>query len=174
MIQKSTLIKQEMKTTSLLILSLLVLVSCADDYTDANPKPRLDAPTIRISGTGSNQKILTIPTNRFQSNNVAYVSYGAPVEFTVTVVDAPGKVSEVSVTPSVPEFGTVTLNSSTVTALQGQEQGEFKFTFTPNPALPDESDRPLNLVVTVTDSQTDEEGEANAKTTTLTLPTTLV
>jgi hypothetical protein len=163
-----------MKNISLLIFGLLVLVGCVDDYTDSNPRPRLDAPTIRISATGSNQKILAVPTNRFQSNNVAYISYDAPVEFTVSVIDAPGKVSEVTVTPSVPEFGTVTLNSSTVTALQGQEQGDFKFTFTPNPALSDQSDRPLNLVIAVTDSQTNEEGEANPKTTTLVVATNLV
>ena len=164
-----------MKKIFVFILSLLAVASsCVDDYTDANPKPRLDAPTIRIAASGANQKILSIPVNRFQNNSIAYVAYGQPVEFTVSVIDAPGKVSTVSVTPSVPEFGTVTLNDASVNTLQGKEQGEFKFTFAPNPALPDKSDRPLNLVVTVTDSQINEKGEANPKTTTLTVPTTLV
>jgi hypothetical protein len=83
-------------------------------------------------------------------------------------------VSAVDVTPSVPDFGTVELNASSVQALQGQEQGDFTFTFTPNPALPDQNDRALNLVVTVTDSQLDDEGQPNPKVTTLTLPTTIV
>lgn len=155
-------------------LMAVVVVSCVDDYNDANPKPRLDAPTIRINASGANQKILTLPVNRFQTTNLAYISYSGATEFTVTVVDAPGKVGVVSVTPSVPDFGTITLNESTVATLQGKEQGEFKFTYTPNPGLPDASDRPLNLVIAVTDSQSDDEGGANPKTTTLTLPTTIV
>jgi hypothetical protein len=166
--------KKKMKNIVLLLVGLLLAASCVDDYTDANPKPRLDAPTIRISASGANQAMVSVPTNRFQTTTQAYISYDGPTEFTVTVVDAPGKVSAVSVTPSVPEFGTVTLNESTVTSLQGQEQGDFKFTFTPNPNLPDESDRPLNLVISVSDSQLNDEGEANPKTTTLTVPTTIV
>jgi hypothetical protein len=58
--------------------------------------------------------------------------------------------------------------------LKGKEKGEFRFTFTPNAALPDQSDRVLNIVVTVTDGQLNDIGESNAKTTTLTLPTNLV
>jgi hypothetical protein len=152
----------------------LISFSCVDDYTDANPTPRLDAPTIRVSATGSNQKILAVPVNQYQNDNIAYVTYGGPIDFTISVIDAPGKVATVDVTPSVPEFGTVELNTSSVAALQGQEQGQFTFTFTPNPALPDQSDRVLNLVVTVADSQVDDEGESNPKVTTLTVPTTIV
>lgn len=156
------------------IVLSLISFSCVDDYTDANPTPRLDAPTIRISGTGSNQKLIAVPVNQYQSDNIAYVAYGGPITFTISVIDAPGKVSEVDVTPSVPEFGTVELNAASVSALEGQEQGEFSFTFTPNPNLPDQTDRSLNLVVTVTDSQVDDAGEPNPKVTTLTLPTTIV
>ncbi|MFZ6014197.1 MAG: hypothetical protein ACOYXT_27895 [Bacteroidota bacterium] len=164
-----------MRKIFLLILVLGVTISaCVDDYTDANPPRRLDAPTLRISETGNTQKVLTIPVDRFQNTFTAYVGYGEPSTFTISVIDAPGKVSAVSVTPSVPDFGTVTLNASSVAALQGKEVGEFTFTFTPNPNLGDTDDRLLNLVVTVTDSQTDEKGESRPKTTTLTLPTHLV
>ena len=156
-------------------LSLLFITSaCVDDYTDANPPTKLDAPTLRISAVGSNQKILTVPVNQYQNNYLAYAQYDAPVEFTVSVIDAPGKVATVSVVPSVPDFGTVTLNDASVSALIGQEVGEFKFTFTPNASLPDQSDRALNLVITVSDSQVNQNGEAGPKTTTLTLPTNLV
>lgn len=152
----------------------LISFSCVDDYTDANPTRQLDAPTLRISATGSNQKVIAVPVNKYQNDHIAYVSYGGPATFTISVIDAPGKVSTVEVTPSVPDFGTVELNSSSVSALQGQEQGDFTFTFTPNPTLPDQNDRALNLVITVTDSQLDDAGEPNPKVTTLTLPTTIV
>jgi len=164
-----------MNKLSLFILGLLFVTSaCVDDYTDSNPPAKLDAPTLRISATGSNQKILTEPVNQYQNNYRAYTEYSGPVEFTVSVIDAPGKVAAVEVEPSVPDFGTVTLNDASVTALTGLEKGDFKFTFTPNPGLPDQSDRSLNLVITVTDSQLDQHGEASPKTTTLTLPTNLV
>jgi len=157
------------KIYSLLCLGLLAGSACVDDYTDANPAPRLDAPTFRVS-SGNNAVIVATPANRFQNTYEGFVAYGGSSEFTVTVIDAPGMVGAVSVTPSVPDFGTVTLNESTVTALQGKEQGEFRFTFTPNPELEDEADRTLNLVIAVSDTQKSDDGELNAKTTTMTLP----
>ena len=161
-------------TYKLITLLLLGVMSCVDDYTDANPPGQLDAPTLRISATGSNQKIETVPANAYQNTYVAYQTYDGPVEYTVSVIDAPGKVGAVSVVSSAPENGTLTVDDASVAGLIGQEKGSFKFTFTPNPALPDFSDRPLNLVITVTDSQVTQDGEAAPKTTTLTLPTNLV
>jgi hypothetical protein len=164
-----------MKNSYLIILLLfLSLVSCVDDYLDANPPAKLDAPTLRISASGSNQKIETVPVNPYQNTYVAYQTYGGSVEYTVSVIDAPGKVGAVSVEPSVPDFGTVTLDDASVAALIGQEAGSFKFTFTPNPALPDVADRALNLVIDVSDTQLSQDGESAPKTTTLTLPTTLI
>lgn len=163
-----------MKNSYLIVLLFLSITSCVDDYTDANPPARLDAPTLRLSASGSNQKIETVPVNVYQNTYVAYQTYGSGVEYTVSVIDAPGKVGAVSVEGSVPDFGTVTLDDASVNALKGQETGSFKFTFTPNPALPDESDRALNLVIEVTDSQLSQDGESAPKTTTLTLPTTIV
>lgn len=164
-----------MKNYYLIILLLFVsITSCVDDYTDANPPHQLDAPTLRISAVGSHQKIETVPVNPYQNTYIAYQTYDGPVEYTVSVIDAPGKVGAVSVVGSVPDFGTVTLDDASVNALIGQEIGSFKFTYTPNPALPDQSDRALNLVIEVSDSQLSQDGEAAPKTTTLTLPTTLV
>ena len=160
-------------TYILLILLLLGITSCVDDYTDANPPAKLDAPTLRLSGNGSNQKIFTVPVNAYQNTYEAYVTYGGPVEFIVSVIDAPGKVGSVTVSPSVPDFGTVTIDDASVAALVGKETGDFKFTFTPNPALPDQADRELNLVVDLSDSQLNPNGEAEPKTTRLTLPISL-
>jgi hypothetical protein len=151
-----------------------VVGACVDDYTDANPPGQLDAPTLRFSGAAGTQKIETVPVNAYQSTYRAYATYGEPVEFNVSVIDAPGRVASVTVAPSVPEYGTVSLNDASVSGLIGQEKGDFKFTFTPNPALPDVSDRAMNLVVTVTDSQLDQEGQALPKATTLTIATSLV
>ena len=164
-----------MKNSNLIILLLfLSITSCVDDYNDANPPAKLDAPTLRISASGSNQKIETVPVNQYQFTYLGYQTYDGSVEYTVSVIDAPGKVGAVSVVGSVPDFGTVTLDDASVAALIGQEVGSFKFTFTPNPSLPDESDRTLNLVVEVSDSQLSQDGESAPKTTTLTLPTNLV
>ena len=61
----------------LYILGLLcVTTSCVDDYTDANPPKQLDAPTLRISASGSNQKLFTVPANAYQNTYQAYVQYG--------------------------------------------------------------------------------------------------
>lgn len=149
-------------------------MSCVDDYTDANPPAKLDAPTLRLSASGSNQKLETVPVNAYQNTYVAYLTYEGTAEYTVSVIDAPGKVGAVSVVSSAPENGTLTIDNASVAGLLGQEQGSFKFTFTPSTSLPDFADRPLNLVITVTDSQVSQDGEAAPKTTTLTLPTNLV
>lgn len=146
-----------------------LLASCVDDYTDANPPRKLDAPTLRLSATGD-VKLATVPVNAYQYTYEAYVTY-SPVEFTVSIIDAPGKIGSVSVTNSVPGFGDVTINEASVNAIKGATTGSFKFTFTPNPELEDESDRSVNLTVVVTDSQLDEKGEAAPKSTTMVIPT---
>jgi len=165
----------DMKNICITILAILLLqVSCVDDYTDANPPTKLDAPTLRVSASGANQKIITIPQNQYQNNYLAYLLYDGPVDFTVSVIDAPGKVASVSAEPSVPDFGFVVIDDASAAALKGKEVGDFMFTFTPNDALADVSDRSLNLVITVTDSQSDPDGEGGAKTTVFTLPVSLV
>ncbi len=159
----------------LLILGLIFIISgCVDDYTEANPPTKLDAPALRFSSSAASQKTITVPVNAYQKNYTVYTQYGQPTEFTVSVIDAPGRVSSVSVQPSVPDFGTVALDEASVASLTGQAAGSFKFTFTPNPALPDEQDRALNLVITVSDSQLNQNGEAGPKTTTLTISTNIV
>ena len=150
------------------------LGACVDDYTEFNPPRRLDAPVLRVNSSSSGQVIVVTPVDRFSNANTAYVEYGTSIEFTISVIKAPGKFASVAVAPSVPDFGSVAIDNASVAALVGKEEGQFKFTFTPNPNLPNEADRALNLVVTVTDSQLDENGQPNPKVTTLTLPTNIV
>ncbi|MEO5976475.1 MAG: hypothetical protein ABIS36_12055 [Chryseolinea sp.] len=149
-------------------------ISCVDDYTDSNPPHQLDAPFLRISSDGNNQQLVSVPVNAYQNTYRSYAQYGGPVQFTVSVVDAPGLVGTVSVVPSVPDFGTVTLDDASVTALAGKDKGDFRFTFTSNPAIPDQSDRSMNLVITVSDSQLNHSGEPDVMTTIITVPTILV
>jgi hypothetical protein len=156
------------------ILAALVLSACVDDYTDSNPPSRLDAPTLKVSSSGNNQAVVTTATNAFQNTQSAYVIYNTPATFTVSVIDAPGKIGAITVTSSVPDFGTVQVNQSSVDALIGKESGDFTFTYTPNPDLTDDEERALNIVVTVSDVQKDEKGNSAPKVTTLTLPTSLV
>jgi hypothetical protein len=164
-----------MKIRIIAILMLAGLLgACVDDYTEFNPPRRLDAPVLRVNSSSTGQVIVVTPVDRFSNANTAYVEYGTPIEFTISVIKAPGKFASVSVAPSVPDFGSVTIDEASVSSLVGKEVGQFKFTFTPNANLPDEADRALNLVVSVTDGQLDENGEPNPKTTTLTLPTNIV
>jgi hypothetical protein len=164
-----------MKNSYILLLLLLIVsvTSCVDDYTDANPPHLLDAPTLRLSASGSGQIVEQVPVNAYQYTYNVYQKYGSTIEYTVSVIDAPGKVAEVTLDTSAPEFGTLTLDDASVAALMGQEHGSFKFTFVPN-AVTDFADRPFNIIVTVSDSQISNDGESAAKTTTMTIPTTLV
>jgi len=152
--------------SSWLAACFVMCAACVDDYQDYNPPHALDAPTLRVSTSGNNQTLLRVPTNPYQSTYHAYVGLASPVEFTVSVIDAPGKIGAISVDSSVPDFGSVTLDQGSADALKGKETGDFRFTYTPNPDLDPGDDRPLSIVVTVSDSQAGE----NAQTTTLTIP----
>src|SRR5690348_16176494 len=112
-----------------ILVAAAIFGSCVDDYTEFNPPRKLDAPTIRINSSSASQVLITTPVNQFQNASEAYVSYGEPVEYTISVIDAPGKFAGVTVTPSVPEFGEVEIDDASVSALVGKETGEFKFTF---------------------------------------------
>lgn len=165
-----------MKNIACIVIGALMVVftSCVDDYTDANPPSRLDAPTLRVSApTADNVLLLSTPVNNYQSEPELIMKYGEPVELTVSVIDAPGEIGAITVTSSIPEYGTVTVDEASTAALQNQETGSFKFTFTPADNFDDESDRSFNIVVTVADKQLDEDGNPAPKTTTMTIPVTL-
>lgn len=152
----------------------VALGGCVDDYSDANPALRLDAPYLRITTpAGANNVLVTNAINAFQSEAEVFLTYEEPLVVTVTVVDAPGKIGDISVTSSIPEYGTVVLDEASVNAVKGRESGDFTFIFTPNPELEDESDRGFNIEVKVSDNQLDKNGSSSPKTTTLTVPVTL-
>lgn len=164
-----------MKNSYLLAILLLFIAvtSCVDDYTDANPPHQLDAPSLRLSAAGGNHVLSTVPVNPYQNTYEVLQQYGGAVEYTVSVIDAPGKVGSVTVT-GADELGSISIDDASLAALIGQEQGAFKFTFTPSNTLPDQADRLFNITINVSDSQTTLDGEAAPKTTTMTVPTTLV
>lgn len=153
----------------------VTLFSCVDDYTDANPAPRLDAPFLRFStpASGGNHVVVTTPINAFQSESGIVMTYDDPLVVTVSVVDAPGKIGNVTVTSSIPEYGTVTVDETSVAGIQGAQSGDFTFTFTPNPDLVGQIDRSFNIDVSVSDTQVNKNGSPSPKTTTLTIPVTL-
>jgi hypothetical protein len=175
MFYKTKILRDMTKNSFLLTSILLLTIGCVDDFTASNPKPQLDAPGIIASGAISDDLLVrAVATNPFQNRYEAYITYGSVAQLTISVLDAPGKVATVSVTPSIPEFGSVKLDDASVAALTGKENGEFKFTFTPSATLPDMVDRSLNLVVTITDAQLDtKSGESSPLSTTLTIATTL-
>jgi hypothetical protein len=153
----------------LIILSVtFFFTGCVDDFTDSNPPDQLDAPFLRIETSDANAVVKPLPLNKYN----AFVTYGQPVTFTVTVVDAPGTIGAIDAASSIEEFGTVTVGND-ASALIGKKNGQFTVTFTPSSDLPDTDDRSLNLEVYVTDSQKDDKGEASPKTTTLTVPLTI-
>lgn len=157
-----------MRLTIMLVV-VLAFSACVDDFTDYQPARALDAPTLRVSGTSSRHLTTTVSINPFQNTPVAYVLYGEPVTFEVSVIDAPGKVADVTISSAIEEFATVELNEASVTQLQGSETGTFSFTVIPAADLPDMADRTTNISITVSDGQ---EGE-NSRSTTVTLPVTL-
>src|SRR5687768_11963544 len=101
----------------LMLMVSALAVACVDDYTDANPAPRKDAPVIRVNSSTANQVVIQQPVNAFQNDYEGYVEYGQPVEYTVTVVKAPGGVGNITVSASVPDFGSVALDEASVAAI---------------------------------------------------------
>lgn len=163
--------KKNMKYIYILLSGVALMVfSCVDDYTKSNPPHPFNAPSLQVSSTDENLTIVSLPLNKYK----AYVKYGAPVQFTVSVVKARGKIGDITVDSSIDEFATVALDGSTVTQLQGKESGSFTFTLTPSTSLPNTSDRSLNIEIAVSDTQTDHHGESAPLTTTVTIPVTLV
>jgi hypothetical protein len=156
--------------------ALFMAGACVDDYTDANPPHKLDAPTLRLAGTTGNNLIFSTldGTNIYQKTYAAVIAEtGGPVEFTVSVIDAPGKIGEITGSLSVPDFGEVVIDPASAGALKGKETGSFKVTFIPGDFGPDYDDGSANIVVTVSDSQLDDKGEESPLTTTLSFPITL-
>jgi hypothetical protein len=146
-----------------------VYTACVDNYTDYNPQLTANAPALRASSSDPNALVKAKALNAYQNSYVAYVLNGDPVTITVTVVDAPGKIGDISVTSSVPDFATVELDEASASALAGKTSGDFTFTLTPVA-----SSGSLNVVVNVSDTQKNKDGESAPLTTTLTIPVSIV
>ncbi|QSE97290.1 hypothetical protein [Fulvivirga lutea] len=110
-----------------------LLSSCVDDYQDIQEPPLLDAPAV-FSFTVSDE---TVPT-------------GGSTTITLSVVDAPAGLAEVTLT-DVDQFGVGVGGSFSVTsAFAGITEGDVVVEYT---APSDFSQGIITLIVTVTDSQ---------------------
>ncbi|UII27080.1 hypothetical protein LVD15_01255 [Fulvivirga maritima] len=105
------------------ILSLtLLLISCVDDYTDANPPLRLDGPAPFISYVGD--EIIATDTD---DDTYTFVPNGGTARIEVRVVDSPGLIDSVSVAFSniqIPtNWGSYSVEG--LEAVRGQSTGSF-------------------------------------------------
>ncbi|QSE97593.1 hypothetical protein [Fulvivirga lutea] len=117
----------------MIVAASQLLSSCVDDYQDIQEPPLLDAPAI-FSFTVSDE---TVPT-------------GGSTTITLSVVDAPAGLAEVTLT-DVDQFGVGVGGSFSVTsAFAGITEGDVVVEYT---APSDFSQGIITLIVTVTDSQ---------------------
>jgi len=147
------------------------------DVKTINPPALLDAPAFNITPTPSTTNGMAGGKTGYNGNTIgiSYLAYGSSTDFAIDVVDAPGKVSDVTSSISVPEYGTVAVDASSLASLKGQTTGSTKVTVVAE-ADPDGKglDRSCNLVFNVSDSQKDTESAGNPKTASITWPSVLV
>ncbi|CAN5250829.1 hypothetical protein BH23BAC1_BH23BAC1_44250 [soil metagenome] len=137
-----------MKKLSLLFIlsSILYFTACVDDFEDANPPRRLDAPDVKIASSADTIRL------------------GETVTFTVNVTDAPGVIDSVGYSLST-DVGTFVLDQASVDAVRGQTSGSFTASYT----APANQSGLLDVSFTVYDRQPDPlTGERNRKSTTST------
>jgi len=167
-----------MKNRLLQIITLALLGGACTlpDVKKFNPPSLLDGPAYNITPTGDNQGMANGKVG-YNGNaiGISYLAYGSSTDFVIDVVDAPGKVSDVTSSISVPDYATVTVDATSLATLKGQTTGTTKVTVVTE-ADPDGKglDRSCNLVFNVSDSQKDTEANGNPKTATTTWPTVLV
>jgi len=168
-----------MKNRLLQIITLaLVGGACTlPDVKKFNPPTLLDGPAYVITPVASTSNGVANGKTGFNGITIgtSYLAYGSSTDFSIDVVDCPGKVSDVTSSISVPDYGTVTVDATSLAALKGQTTGETKVTVVAE-ADPDGLglDRSCNLVFNVSDSQKDTEANGNPKTASTTWPTVLV
>ncbi len=170
-----------MKKLIYIIGGLLTMGACTlPDVKKANPPVLLDAAAFNVTPTGDNQAVANGKLGYDgKTIGTSYLVYGTSTDFAIDVTDAPGKVSDVTVSISVPDYITtanspaVPVDASTLAALKGKTTGSTKATVSIM-ADPDGVDRSCNLVFNVADSQKDVEAGGAPKTASLTWPTVLV
>ncbi|ELR68945.1 hypothetical protein C900_05638 [Fulvivirga imtechensis AK7] len=120
--------------------AIILLFSCVDDFEDANPARQLDAPFLKL--TASDESAVG----------------GDVVDFTVSVIDAPGVISDVEVS-TTNDLGTVVINKSSIV---GKEKGSFTVSVT----MPFNYSGDFEVTIKAIDSQKDTEtGEVSPKST---------
>lgn len=118
----------------ILILLTWSIISCVDDYQDFNPPRLKDGPFFKVS--------LSADT----------VVGGGSVNFTVSVIDAPGGIADLIVT-NPQKLGSYTLDN--LDAMKGNTKGEITGKF----VSPTTFEGALSLMFELSDQQLDEKGE---------------
>src|SRR6185295_3480041 len=134
-------------------LGLLMVGACTlPDAKEANPKVLKDAPAYGLTAVGAGT-----------AGKVTTILFGQTTEFDIAVVDAPGKIADITSSVSVPDYATSATDNSSLAALVGQETGPAKVILQPMATPTDKKDRTFNFVINVTDSQVDKNGAPAAK-----------
>ncbi|GEM_PF-2623317 len=121
-----------------MLATSIVVLSCVDDFQDANPPSLLDGPYYTVS--------LSTDT----------VTGGESFNFVISVIDAPGGIDTVSIT-TPDNIGSYSFNN--LDAMRGQTEGEITGTF----VSPTTFEGDLELSFELFDEQVDEDGDDAAK-----------
>jgi len=126
---------------SFIILFVLLIFSCVDDYQDANPPHLLDAPALYSVDV---------------SNDL--IKDGTSTTITANVVDAPAGIDSVAVT-TADENGDPLGNVNIETPINGQTEAQIEIMYT----APENTAGMVEVSVQVFDKQYDEKGEVVRK-----------
>jgi len=148
-----------MKKSIYAYLGVLMVGACTlPDAKEVNPARLKDAPAYSVSAVGAGT-----------AGKVTTILFGQTTEFDITVVDAPGKIADVTSSISVPDYATSATDGNSLASLVGQETGTAKVILQPMATPADKKDRSFNFVINVMDSQVDiKTGVPAAKTTSIT------
>lgn len=124
--------------TTLALAIMAVIISCVDDYIDANPPRLKDGPFFKVSLSEDS------------------IKGGETFNFTINVIDAPGGIDSVSIS-NPQNVGSYTLDN--LDALKGKTTGEITGVYT----SPTTFEGSLELNFELFDAQTDEKGEDASK-----------
>lgn len=135
------MMKRYMKYLNAIWLSGILLVSCVDDYTDANLPRLLDAPAVSSVAIADDE-----------------IRDGTSTQITVVVVDAPAGLDSVAVT-ALDENEDEVGEYSIETAYEGMTAGDIEITYT----APEQTTGLITITVTVFDRQVRPNGDVVQK-----------
>ena len=123
------------------VLFAVFLLSCVDEFEDANPPRLLDAPAVNSLSISGNE-----------------VNGGETLSLSINVTDAPAGVDSIGI--SAQDDNGISRGSSSIdTPITGQTSGEFTMTYT----APQDYTGEVTISVAVFDKQFDEDGDVVRK-----------